>query len=96
MNAEDTENSKFKILNSKPETRNPKSEIAVVCPFCSSADNEMISLFGQQMLTSQYYCNNCRTRLEAVKNPNAKFQIQDVIVSGSAISLIHLGIASSG
>ncbi len=53
----------------------------IKCPFCSSADNEMIALFGQQMLTSQYYCNNCRTGFEAIKNPNSKFEVKAVIAS---------------
>lgn len=39
----------------------------VACPFCKSRDTEMIALFGQQMMTSQYYCNNCHTGFEAVK-----------------------------
>ena len=27
----------------------------------------MIALFGQQMMTSQYYCRNCRSVFEAIK-----------------------------
>jgi len=39
----------------------------VLCPFCQSADNELFSLFGQTLIGSQYYCNNCHTVFEAVR-----------------------------
>lgn len=39
----------------------------VECPYCGSTDTEMMSLFGQQLLTAQYYCNRCRTPFERVK-----------------------------
>ena len=39
----------------------------VVCAFCSSTDVELISLFGQFLLASQYYCCNCRSVFEAVR-----------------------------
>jgi len=61
----------------KAESRMQNAESnSVACPFCNSTDNEMIALFGPQMLTSQYYCNNCRTGFEAVKNPNSKFEVE--------------------
>jgi ring-1,2-phenylacetyl-CoA epoxidase subunit PaaD len=40
----------------------------VQCPFCGSADTELFSLFGQQLLTVQYYCNACRTPFERIKD----------------------------
>jgi transposase-like protein len=49
------------ISNRKSKIENP------ACPFCKSRDTELIALFGQQMMTSQYFCNNCRTGFEAVK-----------------------------
>ena len=39
----------------------------IQCPFCGSTDTELFSLFGQQLLTVQYYCNACRTPFERVK-----------------------------
>lgn len=39
----------------------------ITCPFCGSDDTELMSLFGQQLLTVQYYCNGCRTPFERVK-----------------------------
>lgn len=37
---------------------------AVLCPFCRSGDVELISLFGGQLSTDQYYCRACRTYFE--------------------------------
>lgn len=39
----------------------------VACPFCDATDNELFSLFGQSLIGSQYYCNNCHTVFEAVR-----------------------------
>lgn len=39
----------------------------VACPFCDATDNELFSVFGQTLIGSQYYCNNCRTVFEAVR-----------------------------
>jgi hypothetical protein len=41
--------------------------VGVVCPFCGSVETELFSLFGQQLLTVQYYCNACHTPFERVK-----------------------------
>ena len=43
-----------------------KAEVA--CPYCSSTDTELFSLFGQQLLTVQYYCNACHTPFECIKD----------------------------
>jgi len=40
----------------------------VICPYCGSHDTELFSLFGQQLLTVQYYCNTCHTPFEHVKD----------------------------
>lgn len=45
-------------------------ETQVDCPFCKSRDVELFSLFGQQLMTVQYYCNSCRTAFERVKGPD--------------------------
>jgi hypothetical protein len=37
------------------------------CAFCDSTDTVLISLFGQFLLGSQYYCNNCHTVFDAVR-----------------------------
>jgi DNA-directed RNA polymerase subunit RPC12/RpoP len=45
-----------------------KTEVEVLCPYCGSMDTELFSLFGQQLLTVQYYCNTCHTPFERVKD----------------------------
>ena len=45
----------------------PPEDRAVICPFCSSRETEVFSLFGSSPLTSQYYCRTCRTVFERVK-----------------------------
>ncbi len=39
----------------------------VTCPFCHESDVELFSLFGSQLLTTQYYCKNCLTVFESLK-----------------------------
>ncbi|HCF99958.1 MAG TPA: hypothetical protein DEV93_05395 [Chloroflexi bacterium] len=39
----------------------------ICCPFCGSADTELMSLFGKQLLTVPYYCKSCHTPFERVK-----------------------------
>ena len=36
----------------------------VACPFCHSTDVELLSLFGSQLSTDQWYCRNCHTPFE--------------------------------
>jgi len=40
----------------------------VTCPFCRSLETEPMALFGQQLLTVQYYCNGCKTPFEKVRD----------------------------
>ena len=40
----------------------------IICPYCGSTHTELLSLFGQQLLTVQYYCQTCRTPFEHVKD----------------------------
>jgi DNA-directed RNA polymerase subunit RPC12/RpoP len=41
---------------------------AVICPYCGSSSTELFALFGQQLLTVQYYCNACHTPFEHIKD----------------------------
>jgi DNA-directed RNA polymerase subunit RPC12/RpoP len=43
-------------------------EVVVHCPYCGSTSTELFSLFGQQLLTVQYYCNTCCTPFERVRD----------------------------
>lgn len=42
----------------------PSRDLRVACPFCHSRDVELLSLFGSQLLTDQYYCRACHTPFE--------------------------------
>jgi hypothetical protein len=53
-------------MSDSKETAGDKSG-KIACPFCNSMDNELFSLFGQTLLGSQYYCNQCHTVFEAVR-----------------------------
>ena len=50
------------------DTQPVENKAQVTCPYCSSVDSEFFSLFGQQLLTMQYYCNACHTPFEYVKD----------------------------
>lgn len=50
----------------EPEAKKAKTQVA--CPFCGSTDTELFSLFGQQLLTVQFYCNTCHTPFECIKD----------------------------
>ena len=39
----------------------------VHCPFCDSTNFEPFSLYGQTLLGSQYYCQNCKSIFEAIR-----------------------------
>lgn len=39
-----------------------------ICPYCGSGETELLSLFGQQLLTVQYYCHACHTPFEHIKD----------------------------
>jgi hypothetical protein len=55
----------------------PKSTAGqVACAFCDSTDTELFSLFGQSLLGSQYYCNNCHTVFEAIRWTGAEAQAE--------------------
>jgi hypothetical protein len=38
------------------------------CPFCDSADTELVSPWGGQLITSQLRCRTCNTHFEAVRD----------------------------
>lgn len=58
------------MSNMLPHVHRPADvpgQVSALCPFCKSANTEMISLFGMQLMTTQHYCNNCHSAFEAVK-----------------------------
>ncbi len=54
--------------NTDKQETNTKAKAQIACPFCHSTNTELFSLFGQQLLTVQYYCNACHTPFECVKD----------------------------
>lgn len=44
------------------------------CAFCNSEQTEFMSLFGQFLLVSQYYCHNCHSVFEWCKWQEAEEQ----------------------
>jgi transposase-like protein len=39
----------------------------VPCPYCKSENTECVALFGPKLLTSQYYCKQCHSAFEVVR-----------------------------
>ena len=39
----------------------------MTCPFCDSADVELVSPWGGQIITSQMRCRSCNTYFEAIR-----------------------------
>ena len=40
---------------------------SISCPFCRAADGELVSLFGSQLLLSQYRCTTCGSYFEGIR-----------------------------
>lgn len=48
----------------------------VFCPFCRSTDTELLSSFGSQLSTDQYYCRSCHTPFEHIKHESESADAQ--------------------
>jgi transposase-like protein len=57
---------------------------AVRCPFCNATATELISLFGSQLLLSQYRCKACGTYFEGVRDDNYATQSAVSTIEGDA------------
>jgi hypothetical protein len=40
----------------------------LTCPFCESADIELVSAWGGQLITSQMRCRTCNSHFEALRD----------------------------
>ena len=40
---------------------------SISCPFCRAATAELVSLFGSQLLLSQYRCTHCGSYFEGLR-----------------------------
>ena len=41
--------------------------IAIACPFCAAEKADLVSLFGSQLLLSQYRCTACGSYFEGLR-----------------------------
>jgi ring-1,2-phenylacetyl-CoA epoxidase subunit PaaD len=48
-------------------TENRAIRRPVTCPYCDSTDTELFSLYGNSLLSSQYYCHTCHTVFDTVR-----------------------------
>jgi ring-1,2-phenylacetyl-CoA epoxidase subunit PaaD len=48
-------------------TENGAIRRPVTCPYCDSTDTELFSLYGNSLLSSQYYCRTCHTVFDVVR-----------------------------
>jgi hypothetical protein len=51
------------------------SGAGVSCPFCGSADVELVSAWGGQLITSQLRCRGCNTHFEALREDFAASRV---------------------
>lgn len=63
-----------------------EEERMVNCPFCGSSKTTLFSLFGQQLLTVQYYCETCHTPFEYIKDDTLPGTQQEAFPAPSALS----------
>jgi hypothetical protein len=69
IQAEDNQNNRGSQNNQRQNTAGAaQKSIVRACPFCGSTDTELLSLFGQHLLTVQLYCNACHTPFEHIKD----------------------------
>jgi hypothetical protein len=45
---------------------------SVTCPFCGGRDTRPLAAFGSLLMTSQYYCNACRTPFEWLRRESVE------------------------
>ena len=54
----------------------------VRCPFCDTASPQLISLFGSQLLLSQYRCTDCGSYFEGLREDRAGAQPRHMTTEG--------------
>lgn len=59
-----------------PEHHADPTDTRVRCPFCRSDDVELLSLFGSQLSTDQYYCRACHTPFEHLNRDEPRRRAQ--------------------
>ncbi|MCA1647350.1 MAG: hypothetical protein LC797_18455 [Chloroflexi bacterium] len=51
-----------------PQVAGVMTTSVIPCPFCSAHTAELVSLFGSQLLLSQYRCTTCGSYFEGVRH----------------------------
>jgi transposase-like protein len=57
--------------------------MALECPFCRAAKAELVSLFGSQLLLSQYRCTACGSYFEGLRQDQLDSQPAALTPGGS-------------
>ena len=39
----------------------------IICPYCDSTETDFFSLYGNSLLSTQYYCRSCHTIFDVVR-----------------------------
>ncbi len=60
------------------------AESVVNCPFCNATTAELVSLFGSQLLLSQYRCTQCGSYFEGVRQDRGEAQPVAPVEEGDA------------
>jgi len=53
------------------------TRIPMTCPFCEADKPELISLFGSQLLLSQYRCRVCGAYFEGLREDQLDVEVAD-------------------
>ena len=54
----------------------------MTCPFCEADKPELVSLFGSQLLLSQYRCTRCGSYFEGLRENRSDARAIDGVIGG--------------
>jgi DNA-directed RNA polymerase subunit RPC12/RpoP len=57
----------------------------VRCPFCNAASAELLSLFGSQLLLSQYRCASCGSYFEGLRPDRRETEADVAHIQGAHV-----------
>jgi hypothetical protein len=60
------------------------AQCSVACPFCRATTAELVSLFGSQLLLSQYRCAACGSYFEGVRDDRGDAEPAPIAAGGGA------------
>jgi transposase-like protein len=55
--------------------------VATTCPFCAARNAQLISLFGSQLLFSQYRCGACGSYFEGLREDRSRAEPVSAAIS---------------